>query len=335
MERLIDLGERRILAEIIPQYVHDSGDDCAIIDIQYPTLAITTDPVPVPAAHLIGGDSDPYFIGWLLVTINVSDLAAAAATPLGLVAALELPNELPVADLHRLLQGVRDSCEANRIRFVGGNLKEADKIAATATAVGGVYKAVRRTGAQAGDSLYCVGRGGAFWSDAFDVYAGKSVRREVSPLFVPISQAQSMSHFASKGFVQAAMDSSDGLIPSLEELGAKNGLRVELDLVQIRGASSALSTQLDPVRYWLGWGDWIVLAAVRPENQLAFVEEASKINHPVVKVGQFSKGAGVLLIDDGRERYAERLESERFAKDSWFSSGLQGYVQLLRDYPLP
>src|SRR5258708_105703 len=107
---LRDFGERRILREIIPKYCQTSGDDCAAVRLTDRDLVLTTDPVPIPAAQILGGDPDPYWMGWLLAVINASDLAAAGATPLAFLSAIELEPTRPITDLHRFLAGLRDSC---------------------------------------------------------------------------------------------------------------------------------------------------------------------------------------------------------------------------------
>src|SRR5262245_17352750 len=125
---LFDLGERRILREIIPRFVSAAGDDCASVTLRSSHVLITTDPVPRPAARIIGQDDDPYWLGWLLVTINASDIAASGAVPEGFVAALDLPKHFAVTDFERLLQGIVDSCQAHGLRYVGGNIREANEI---------------------------------------------------------------------------------------------------------------------------------------------------------------------------------------------------------------
>lgn len=92
-----DLGERRILREVIPRFSSAAGDDCAAIHGGAGTTVITTDPVPPPAATVIGGDPDLFWTGWLLVTINASDIAASGARPVAFVAALDLPRDLEVS----------------------------------------------------------------------------------------------------------------------------------------------------------------------------------------------------------------------------------------------
>src|SRR5690554_2583745 len=110
---LNDLGERRILREIIPEYVQGAGDDCAVVLNKGKYSVLTIDPVPRPAAEVIAGDNDPYWLGWLLVTINASDIAASGCRPGSFLANFDLPAEYPEQDFRRLLEGVSESCKQN------------------------------------------------------------------------------------------------------------------------------------------------------------------------------------------------------------------------------
>src|SRR5438309_1624353 len=95
---LQDLGERELIRSILPKYCASVGDDCAMVPIGDVDLLMTTDPVPQPAARLLGNDPDLYWMGWLLVVISASDLAAAGAQPLAFLAAIEAPSSLPTSD---------------------------------------------------------------------------------------------------------------------------------------------------------------------------------------------------------------------------------------------
>ena len=76
-ERLCDVGERKLLRGLIRKHCQVAGDDCAVLSVALDSVVVTTDPAPPPAAKVIGADDDPYWMGWLLVTINASDLAAS------------------------------------------------------------------------------------------------------------------------------------------------------------------------------------------------------------------------------------------------------------------
>ena len=70
-------------------------------------LVATIDPVPQPAAQVIAGETDPFWMVWLLVTINASDIAASGARPEAFLAAFDMPRDWPIADLDRLMLGVK------------------------------------------------------------------------------------------------------------------------------------------------------------------------------------------------------------------------------------
>ena len=255
MSRLSDLGERRILREIIPKFVTAAGDDCASVELTSRQLVITTDPVPQPASRAIAGDDDPYWLGWLLVTINASDLAAAGAVPSGFLAALDLPVDYPVSSFERLLLGISRSCEANSLKYIGGNVRESKEISAVGTAFGCCCgKPLARKGASSGDRLIALGRGGRFWFDVHLVRSGANVDKAHSPLFSPVSQVMHMHRLHEEGLLKCAMDTSDGLAPTLEELALVNGLTIEVDLEAVRASNKSLKDFDRPERLWFGWG---------------------------------------------------------------------------------
>lgn len=330
-----DLGERRILRDIIPQYVCSAGDDCAIIGSLKGHVVVTTDPVPSPAANVIGGDMDLYWLGWLLVTINASDVAASGAMPRAFVAALELPSKLPVDDLHRLLQGVRDSCLANGLDYVGGNLREAAAVGGVGTAIGtSKRRPLTRRGARLGDQVILIGEGGRFWADVERLRRGIPVSKERSPVFAPISQTRNVHKLHDKGLLVCAMDTSDGLAPTLEEVSRVNSLNLNVRLNSMTMSDTSLCER--PERLWMGWGDWSVVAAVRPSKLEAVIEMLHSLRAPHTVIGEFVAGPpGVNLVTGTSNMPLGRLESERFAADSWFSKGVDEYRRMLHALALP
>ena len=342
-EKLIELGERHIIESLISPYVNGIGDDCAIVRLNDEVdIVMTTDPVPEPAAMVIGGDTDLYWRGWLLVVINSSDLAAAAAHPLAFLAALESPSDLTACEFSRFMEGISDACEAEALRFVGGNIREGIRIAGVGTAVGYRSRSRRigRGGARPGDVICIVGPQPQFWRDAFRVMNGDlSVDRSTSPLFRPRSQASVMKSLAARDLVRAAIDNSDGLVPSVRELAVKSGCSAQIDLDAIdRCATEPASYQgndIDPARLWFGWGDWNVVAAI-DSSQLE--EAVSVAEGRVFPIGSFSCGApNVTVHRQGVVLPAPRIDSERFSRDSWFRPdvGIRGYVKMMLHAVLP
>ena len=337
-QRLCDIGERGLLRGLVKAHCGAAGDDCAIVGIDGDCVVITTDPVPRPAASVIAGDDDWYWRGWLLVTINASDLAASGAEPVAFVAAVDAEREMQVSSLERFLLGVEEGCAAAGLQYAGGNLREAAGFSATGTAIGKgrASSMLTRRGASEDDLLVSVGRAGAFWRDALAVRNGGAVARDSSPVFRPRSQIHVMRELAARGLVGAAMDNSDGLLPTVEELSRQNELEIEVDLELLRRCESGASESVDPARLCLGWGDWNVVCSVaaRKFEEVRLVAEG--VGGEVYQLGRFGAAGEAVVIRGARSVCrAPRLESERFAQDSWFFEGVDGYIKRLLTVELP
>lgn len=340
MRRLGDVGERRIISEVILKYVTEGlGDDCATKEVVPGfNLVCTTDPVPPPSAHIIAHDTDLYWMGWLLVTINASDLAAAGASPSDFLAAIEAPVDFSLEEFERLLQGIHDSCRAQGLRFAGGNLKEGERIHAVGIAQGFCQNRLplRRCGAEPGDVVLSIGSGGVFWRDVFAVLSGKSVEKKKSPLFSLVSKIEAMEAISKGSLVSASIDNSDVLIPTLKQMCQRSRVDVELDLEKLQFGEEYFGVTAE--RLWLGWGDWNVIVSAQASQLESITKLGRKFGIEVVEIGRIVRcgEAPTVYVCRGTQKHlAPRLESERFALDSWFGSGIEGYIRALREVELP
>jgi thiamine-monophosphate kinase len=347
--RLGDLGERRIISMLLsPRYAANSprfGDDCAVLQfapVDQGHLVMTTDPCPPPmAAHL--GFNDLFYRGWLLATINLSDLAAAGAEPLGLLTSLQLPAGTRVHEFERLLDGIDACCEEQGTRVLGGNIKETAQLDVAATAVGFCdTPPMTRSGASPGDVVVVLGELGAFWAGVLGVRGEVLARDSSQPLLrnalTPTPKIRVGVAARRAGLLTACMDNSDGLYPCLLQLGMANSTRVvvEGDALSYSAGVTDIAAKLrtDPLRLALGWGDWQLVATCRGEDMDALVELAHDEGTEVHRLGRVEQGSGVELELGGLRGALLPLDSQRFAPDSWFSAGLDAYIELLLHGPL-
>jgi thiamine-monophosphate kinase len=344
------LGERRIVQELLGRRyagVRQFGDDAAMLPLVpeegLGSLVATTDPCPPPMAAALGA-TDLYFTGWLLATINLSDLAAVGAKPLGLLTSLVLPATMPVADFERLLDGVDECSSKCGTSVVGGNLKEGPVVDVSATAIGicADREPISRSGGAPGDAIVVIGDLGSFWAGVLGVRKDYLDLATPSPLLnnvlTPVPKVRVMNDLADRSLVRAAIDNSDGLYPSLMQLATASDASVRVDASQLEfdPAVAEMAARLDvaPIRLALGWGDWQVIIACDAAS-LAEVRACAE-THGVgaTHIGDLTEGTGVRLVVDGAEGSMLALESERFAADSWFSSGLDGYITEMLEGPL-
>jgi len=345
--KLSDLGERRIITDLLyPRYAAREGrryyEDCALLDIgNGQILAVTTDPCPKPMAYMLG-ETDPYYYGWLLATINLSDLAAVGAQPLTLLTSLIAPADMPVADFSRLLDGVDDACQQANTKVGGGNIKEGPDLQCSATGVGLCVagRELRRGGARPGDLLLVIGELGDFWAFALNRLRALGVpdaplERGRRNVLTPTARIREGLALAELGRVTSCMDNSDGLYACAKELANANELSVVLDFRSAKFSDGVVevATRLGirPHRLALGWGDWQLVITANPADLDIIVKTISEAGGAEVHVvGRTERGLPQVLFDNGQsvaEMYP--LDSERFVADSWFSAGIDVYVEQL------
>lgn len=346
---LADMGERAIVREILaPRYQHSSfayGSDCA--SIRWPQVAgwlvATTDPCPPPAAAILGYD-DPYYYGWLLATINLSDLAAAGAAPLGLLTSLQLPRETTVHDFLRLLDGIDDCCQSVGTSVIGGNLKEAGLRDISATALGVCDSTpLTRTGAQTGDDVYAAGGFGAFWASFVAESRFPSARAELldslrPAVLQPTPEVRLGEELRKTGIATSCIDNSDGLLPSVELLGSASEVAIALDVGLFVPDPLVIEVaELASVAWWrfaLGWGDWNLIFTAAPKRAAELRSIAADAGVRLSQLGRVEAGVGVTVRLGDEHGLPMRLESERFASDSWFHAGIESYVNTFLQAPL-
>ena len=227
-------------------------------------LAVTTDGIVEEIES--GLYADPYLIGWMSVMVNASDLAAVGAEPLGIVLDQTLPHDLAPEFLQRLQLGVRDACTCCDLHVLGGDTNFSTRLAMGATALGVVPDGVplTRRGCSPGDRLYAsagLGLGGAFALARLGPQlptGGPDLR------FLPrarVDEGQLLRPFAS-----SCMDTSDGVVSTLDELMRINGVGF-----RISGApETLLHPQAAAICGLTGITPWMLLSAPHGEFELLF-----------------------------------------------------------------
>jgi thiamine-monophosphate kinase len=341
-QQLGNLGERRLVAEVLrPRYgqLLSFGDDCAVVPELPPwpfELVATTDPCPEPLVASLGWN-DLYFHGWLLGTINFSDLAAAGAMPLGLVVSYLLPETLLISEFRRLMDGVDDCCRQHGSRVIGGNLGDGRPVQLTATAIGACHAGRRlsRHGAVAGDSILLVGSPGYLWGAALLKKGHAHLdpadeQRVFDRALKPVAQLPAARLLSEAGIVHAAIDVSDGLYPSIEALCARNnvGAVIDADTSILEDLPRAICRQagIDEFAMAQLWGDWTLVVAVEPGAARQAIAMLEAIGVSCHEIGHFREGRQSHVSRRGTLTRWSGVDAERFTESSWSRSKLSDYL---------
>jgi thiamine-monophosphate kinase len=334
-ERLLgDLGERGIQEHVLwPRYrgTEGFGDDSALLGVVVgpSELVVTTDSCPSPVVDLLG-EPDLYHSGWLLVTINLSDLAAAGAEPLGLVANYTLRRTTTVREFERLLDGVDDCCAAHGTKVVGGDIGDGAVVQLTATAVGRcpLGRRLRRSGARAGDSLLLVGSPGYLWAAVLEkagqTTLSKPARQKIwKRASRPMAQMGASQLLSKTGLARAAMDVSDGLFATVRALCEANDLGAavtgEFELEEPLD-EVAEQSGLSPFALAQTWGDWSLIVATRAEDAGLATNALREEGILAQEIGVFTADRRITLGAEARPWHG--IAQERFSDSSWHGSDL-------------
>ncbi len=132
--KVSDVGEKELVKYIIANSKDITPDDTAITKFTSTNLISTCDML-IQSKHF--PEAMSYFdMGFKSVTVNVSDLAAMGAEPLGFLLSIAVPKDLDLDSFKEIIEGVLSACSYYSIPLIGGDTNEASEIIISGTALG-------------------------------------------------------------------------------------------------------------------------------------------------------------------------------------------------------
>ena len=238
-------------------------DDVAVLG----DLVLTHDSI-AEGVHFLP-DDPPASVGWKLVAVNLSDLAAKGAEPVAALLSLTLTGGEEWTDA--FLSGVAEACDRYDLPLVGGDtiaLPSGAPRVLGLTAIGRIAgRAPSRTGGRPGDRLWVVGTLG----DSAAGLAQLRIDHDAAGLLVdiyrrPVPLLDDGRTLAPH--VTAMMDISDGLLIDLKRLCQASGCgaAIDLDSLPLSAAFKAYAGTDRSARLFAATGgdDYALLAALPP-----------------------------------------------------------------------
>jgi thiamine-monophosphate kinase len=320
MKTLGTLGERetiRLIERIIQSDATiGPGDDCAAIDLGDKYLLITTD-MMATKSHIPKG-MGPYDIGWSIIAVNLSDIAAMGGRPLGLVTAIGITRGHPIDFIEQLADGMNDCARRFGTSIVGGDTKEHDDLVLCGTAFGEVAKngILLRRGASAGDLIAVSGVLGKAGAGFHSLKRNLGLKEAEDALKRPWPRVREGMALSKSGFVTSCIDISDGLSTSVFELSRNSGMTHEIVYEKIPKAKEVemafhdLERQKDLV---LNFGDdFELIFTIKREAEEQLDKLAKECGCPFTVIGKVTSGEENILIDGGKREKLENLGYEHF-----------------------
>ena len=314
-------GEERLIARYFaplakhPGALGLSDDAAAITPPAGCDLVLKTDGI-VGGVHFFP-DDPPEMVAKKALRVNLSDLAAKGATPIGFLLTLALPGEIGGAWLAPFARGLGADAQAFGCPLLGGDTdRTGGPITISIAAVGAVPhgKMVRRAGAKAGERVVVTGTIG-------DAALGLRLRRDASAAPRWGLTPEQRDHLEARYLVpeprtaiaeilrahaSAAMDVSDGLAGDLGKLCRASGVGAEIAAARVplsNGARAALAQEPALIETILTGGDDYEVVACVPAGKVETLrQQASAAGVAVTEIGAVTAGQGTarFLGPDGR-----------------------------------
>jgi thiamine-monophosphate kinase len=280
------------------------GDDAAIVTIGGTAVAVTVDAM-VDAVHFDRALSSAADVGWKLVAVNVSDLAAIGARPIAAVVALHLPDGSEREWVLELADGVAEAAGGWGVRVVGGDVVSATELAVSMTLLGEVPAGapLTRAGARAGDALVLIGETGLAGAGLALAQAGEDDLLAEHPELLaahrrPVARITAGRALAEVG-AHAAIDTSDGLGQDAGHVAEASavGIVIREAAVPMHPGVRAAEARLGRDGLALHGGeDLALLATVDPADVGTLRQRMADLGEPFAVIGEVRPGSGVSLL---------------------------------------
>lgn len=309
-------GEERLIARYFRPLAKHPGalglaDDAAALTPPADCdLVLKTDGL-ISGVHFFA-DDPAEAVAKKALRVNLSDLAAKGAKPLGFLLALALPGDIGPAWLEPFARGLGEDAELFQFPLLGGDTdRTPGPITISIAALGAVPrgKMVRRAGARPGDIVVVTGTIG-------DAALGLLLRRDprvaehwgINPsereylkgrYLVP--QPRNALADVLRRYATAAMDVSDGLAGDLAKLcrASRVAAEIDIDSVPLSDAARAACDRDGALVETIltGGEDYEVIATIPPAAVDAFRREASAAQIAVTEIGVVTAGKGPRFRD--------------------------------------
>ncbi|MFZ5907212.1 MAG: thiamine-phosphate kinase [Nitrospirota bacterium] len=320
--KLSHIGELALLESIRTRFSSRSkdiitgiGDDAAVVQTRMKPIVVTTD-MMVEGVHFDLSFTEPFQLGFKIVSVNVSDVYAMGGTPRYLLLNMAVRKTADMDFIDSFFEGIQDALHRYRAKLIGGDISGAvSGMCLSATCIGYGERVVNRSGARPGDTVYVTGTLGdsacglallkkrkkSSLPDG-SLVNGRSEgrtkipRRITEPLvtrhLMPV--ARSPKSFAR--YATAMIDVSDGLLIDLSRLCEESrvGARIFLEKIplspQLRKAAEATGTQ--PIEFALSGGE---------DYELLFTA-AGKKKIRASAIGEIIESGLVIVDQSGTEK---------------------------------
>lgn len=273
------------------------GDDCAIIDAGDTRLAVTTDMMAI-GTHFLP-NARPFDVGYKALAVNLSDLAAAGASPRAFFLSIGLP-ERDDAWLAEFSRGMMLLAEETGCALLGGDTTRTAEVngrhapvTISITAMGALPKGrgLTRAGAEVGDDIWVSGTVGDAYAALKCRWGHWQVMPDAMPsLFARMDRPTPRVRLGNAllDLATACADISDGLSADLGHILERSHVAADVcwESVPLSDAVLSLAPGLQREAALMGGDDYELVFTAPAEHRLRIEQVGLLTETRLTRIGQ-------------------------------------------------
>ena len=293
------------------------GDDAALWRARTGYEVVLTCDWFLEGSHFLRNKHPADAVGWKCLARAVSDIAAMGGEPRCFLLSMALPPNLTEKWLEEFLRGLRRASAALPCELAGGDTTRQERALIQVTVVGEVPRgrALLRSGARVGDSIFVSGRLGQADAGLEELKRRNGLARATDESLrkhlYPEPRLALGQWLAKRRLATAAMDLSDGLSSDLPRLCAASGVGARVDVDSLPLSSHERSARA--VELALHGGDDYELLFTVSRRKLGRVPRSYR-GLRLTRIGEITRGKTILAVKDGVPRKLETRGWDPFRK---------------------
>lgn len=268
-------------------------DDAAVLTPPPGRELVLTKDMIAAGVHFLP-DDPPATVGAKLLRVNLSDLAAKGAVPLGCLLGLGLTTKVDTGWVADFARGLGEAAAQFQCPLLGGDtISSLERITLSLTAIGHVAPgaALRRDGARDGDILLVSGDIGGAGLGLAHLRAAEGSRDPAAIRRYQLPEPRLALGQALVGIAHAACDCSDGLLADAAHLAAASQLQVIVAAEDVPLAAGVA----DRLTALTAGDDYELIVAIPSAHVDRALTLSEQLGVRLTRIGRFGLGRGLVL----------------------------------------
>ena len=320
-----EIGESGLIKRIADNYrsshptiICGIGEDAAALKISEQNILLTTCDLLVEDIHFNLSLTNSYHLGRKSLAVNLSDIAAMGGIPRFFLVSLAIPTYISVEFIDDLYRGIMELADEFNTKLVGGDTNASpDKLIIDITLLGEANPdhLLKRSGAQAGDSIFVTGTlgdsalGFSILKRGHESNSSPPFNKLILRHLSPRPRIKEGKAIAEKHLASAMIDISDGLLTDLKQILTLSKVGATIFISQLPLSSDFKQFQVQPkqnkIDFALNGGEDYELLFTSPQTKKNDLYRLSqKLKVPITRIGEINSSGKLIVLDENQTPYS-------------------------------